>query len=186
MKVLDFGLAKAMDGGNATNSALSQSPTMSRHMTEMGMIIGTAAYMSPEQARGKAVDRRADIWAFGVVLYEMMSGQRLFKGEDVSDTLAAVLRQDVDFSALPKDAPPRRAPSRRAMSRSRSQAALARHRRSPRPAREPRVASGERSVDPADTTKSGSPRTRSAWRFRGWVRASSLSTSAVGSRAVSP
>ncbi|MBK5256769.1 MAG: serine/threonine protein kinase [Vicinamibacteria bacterium] len=74
VRVLDFGLAKAMDGDGAGNSA------MSRHMTEAGMIIGTAAYMSPEQAKGKSVDKRTDIWAFGVVLYEMLAGQRAFKG----------------------------------------------------------------------------------------------------------
>ncbi len=106
VKVLDFGLAKAMDGGGVSNSQLSHSPTMSRHMTEAGLIIGTAAYMSPEQAKGKAVDKRTDIWAFGVVLYEMLTGTRLFKGEDVSDTLAALLRQGVDFKALPADTPP--------------------------------------------------------------------------------
>ena len=108
VKVLDFGLAKAMDqgGGSSSNPNVSHSPTLTHQGTMAGMIIGTAAYMSPEQAKGKTVDKRADIWAFGVVLYEMMSGHRLFKGEDVSDTLAAVLRQDVDFSALPKDAPP--------------------------------------------------------------------------------
>jgi eukaryotic-like serine/threonine-protein kinase len=103
VKVLDFGLAKAMDPGGATNSGLSQSPTMSRHMTEAGLIIGTAAYMSPEQAKGKAVDKRTDIWAFGVVLYEMLTGKRLFAGEDVSDTLAAVLRQDVDLKHRLRD-----------------------------------------------------------------------------------
>ena len=71
----------------------------------MGMIIGTAAYMAPEQARGKPVDRRADIWAFGAVLYEMLSGQRAFDGEDVSSTLASVLKDDVRWGALPKDLP---------------------------------------------------------------------------------
>jgi Tol biopolymer transport system component len=106
VKVLDFGLAKAMDGGGATNSALSQSPTMFRHMTEMGMIIGTAAYMSPEQAKGKAVDKRTDIWAFGVVLYEMLTGRRAFKGEDVSETLAAVLMTTLSMDALPPTTPP--------------------------------------------------------------------------------
>ena len=107
VKVLDFGLAKAMDGGGATNSALSQSPTMSRHMTEMGMIIGTAAYMSPEQAKGKTVDKRTDIWAFGVVLHEMLTGNRLFAAEDVSETLAAVLTRDVGITSLPEAMPSR-------------------------------------------------------------------------------
>ena len=105
VKILDFGLAKAMEGdpsAGATNSQLSLSPTMSRHMTEAGMIMGTAAYMSPEQARGKAVDKRADIWSFGVVLFEMLTGARLFAGETVSDTLAAVLTRDPDWSALPE------------------------------------------------------------------------------------
>jgi len=107
VKVLDFGLAKAMDGSGSGNSQLSQSPTMSRHMTEMGMIIGTAAYMSPEQAKGKTVDKRTDIWAFGVVLYEMLTGQRAFKGEDVSETLASVLKDKLSMEALPADTPPR-------------------------------------------------------------------------------
>src|SRR5499426_1423439 len=73
--------------------------------TRAGVILGTAAYMSPEQARGRAVDRRADIWAFGVVLFEMLTGRRLFEGEDVSDVLAAVLRQQPDWSALPAETP---------------------------------------------------------------------------------
>ena len=106
VKVLDFGLAKAMDPAGASNPNVSHSPTLTHQGTSAGMIIGTAAYMSPEQAKGKAVDTRADIWAFGVVLWEMLTGRRLFKGEDVSDTLAAVLRQDVDLAGLPKDAPP--------------------------------------------------------------------------------
>ena len=72
------------------------SPTLTARATQMGVILGTAAYMAPEQARGKAVDKRADIWAFGVVLYEMLTGRRAFEGEEISDVLAAVLRQDID------------------------------------------------------------------------------------------
>ncbi len=106
VKVLDFGLAKAFDSdGGAANSQISHSPTMSRHATEAGLILGTAAYMSPEQARGKPVDKRADIWSFGVVLFEMLSGTRLFAGETVSDTLAAVLREEVPWPALPPPTP---------------------------------------------------------------------------------
>jgi len=107
--VLDFGLAKAwsVDASGAQSSAdLSQSPTLAHTGTAAGLILGTAAYMSPEQARGKPVDRRADIWAFGVVLFEMLTGTRLFAGETVSDTLAAVLMNDPDWALLPKDTPP--------------------------------------------------------------------------------
>jgi Tol biopolymer transport system component len=103
VKVLDFGLAKAWtgDGAAGTSSAdVSHSPTMTRG-TEAGMILGTAAYMSPEQARGKQVDKRADIWAFGVVLWEMLAGKRLFAGETVSDVLAAVLTREPEWSVLP-------------------------------------------------------------------------------------
>jgi hypothetical protein len=106
VKVLDFGLAKALDPAASSSSPdLSHSPTLSIG-TQAGMILGTAAYMSPEQARGKTADRRADVWALGVVLWEMLTGRRLFAGETVSDTLAAVLRQEIDWSALPEDAPP--------------------------------------------------------------------------------
>src|SRR6185369_13402114 len=77
VKVLDFGLAKAMDPAGASSADVMNSPTLTARATQMGMILGTAAYMAPEQARGKAVDRRADIWAFGVVLFEMLSGRRL-------------------------------------------------------------------------------------------------------------
>ncbi|MEO6325551.1 MAG: protein kinase [Thermoanaerobaculia bacterium] len=106
VKILDFGLAKAYEGEPGSHdSGVSQSPTMSRNMTEAGMILGTAAYMSPEQARGRPVDKRADIWSFGVVLDEMLTGKRLFGGETVSDTLAAVLRQDVDLGGLPAETP---------------------------------------------------------------------------------
>ncbi len=106
VKILDFGLAKVYEGEPVTDGALSQSPTMSRQMTEAGVIFGTAAYMSPEQARGGTVDKRADIWAFGVVLFEMLTGKRLFTGETVSDTLAAVLRQEIDWKVLPASTPP--------------------------------------------------------------------------------
>ena len=105
VKVLDFGLAKAMDpaGGSSSNPNISHSPTLTHQGTSAGMIIGTAAYMSPEQAKGKPVDRRADIWAFGVVLYEMLTGRRAFRGEDVSETLASVLKDTLSMDALPKD-----------------------------------------------------------------------------------
>ena len=101
VKVLDFGLAKALET-SVSSSVLSQSPTIVGTGMGSGMIIGTAAYMSPEQARGHPVDRRADIWAFGVVLYEMLTGQRAFVGETASDTLAAVLRAEPDRSLLPR------------------------------------------------------------------------------------
>ncbi len=104
VKVLDFGLAKALEA-SAPASVLSQSPTFAGSAMTPGLILGTAAYMSPEQARGQNVDRRADIWAFGVVLYEMLTGQRAFTGETVSDLLAAVLRAEPDRSPLPEDLP---------------------------------------------------------------------------------
>jgi len=104
VKVLDFGLAKAGET-EAGNSSLSLSPTVTRHATVEGVILGTAAYMSPEQARGKKVDRRADIWSFGVVVWEMLTGQKLFDGGTVSDIVAAVLTRDPDFEQLPADTP---------------------------------------------------------------------------------
>jgi Tol biopolymer transport system component len=108
VKVLDFGLAKAMDASPAAASGFSMSPTITTPaMTQLGLILGTAAYMSPEQARGRAVDRRADIWAFGCVLFEMLSGRRAFDAEDVSLTLARVLEREADFTPMPSDVPPR-------------------------------------------------------------------------------
>src|SRR5213593_1917190 len=104
VKVLDFGLAKALDPTASAANAMN-SPTLSVHATQAGLILGTAAYMSPEQARGKAVDKRADVWAFGCVLYEMLTGRRAFEGEDVTDTIAAVVRGEPDWSALPSDIP---------------------------------------------------------------------------------
>jgi serine/threonine protein kinase/Tol biopolymer transport system component len=107
VKVLDFGLAKALDQDGASSASDPMlSPTLtSGPATAMGLVMGTAAYMAPEQARGKAVDRRADIWAFGAVLYEMLAGVRPFPGETVSDTLAAVLTAAPDWSRLPADTP---------------------------------------------------------------------------------
>jgi Tol biopolymer transport system component len=106
VKVLDFGLAKAIAPDSAP-AVVAASPTItSPAATAMGTILGTAAYMSPEQARGRTVDKRSDIWAFGAVLYEMLTGRRAFDGEDVSDTLANVLKREPDWTALPSDTPP--------------------------------------------------------------------------------
>ncbi len=104
VKVLDFGLAKALEG-DASSIDIANSPTVSRMATQAGVLLGTAAYMSPEQAKGKAVDRRADIWAFGCVLYEMLTGKMAFGGESVTDTLAAVIRAEPDWSRLPVGTP---------------------------------------------------------------------------------
>ena len=115
VKVLDFGLAKAMEPASSSSSVadLARSPTImnsptltAAHGTQLGVILGTAAYMAPEQARGGHVDKRADIWAFGVVLYEMLSGRSLFSADTVSDTLAGVLKTEVDFARLPESTPP--------------------------------------------------------------------------------
>ena len=99
VKVLDFGLAKVAEPAAAASSEAS--PTISMAATQAGIILGTAAYMSPEQARGRPVDKRADIWAFGVVLYEMLTGKRLFEGEDLTETLAAVVKERPDLGAVP-------------------------------------------------------------------------------------
>jgi serine/threonine-protein kinase len=109
VKVLDFGLAKAWAGEGLPGSApdLSQSPTLAHTGTAAGVILGTAAYMSPEQARGKAVDKRADVWAFGALLHELLAGRPLFAGETVSDVLAAVLTREPDWAALPAATPAR-------------------------------------------------------------------------------
>jgi serine/threonine protein kinase len=112
VKVLDFGLAKAMDASTGSSGAdlarsptLMNSPTLTAAGTQLGVILGTAAYMAPEQARGGAVDKRADIWAFGVVLYEMLTGRSLFASDTVSDTLAGVLKNPVDLDAFSADVP---------------------------------------------------------------------------------
>jgi len=107
VKVLDFGLAKALSDPTQPGGSPSMSPTLTSGGTVAGMVLGTAGYMSPEQAKGKDVDRRADIWSFGVVLFEMLSGRRLFQGEGISETLAAVIMKDVEWGSLPADTPPR-------------------------------------------------------------------------------
>ena len=115
VKVLDFGLAKALDPAGTSSGDAMRSPTLTAAAfargygepgTQMGMIIGTAAYMAPEQAKGKAVNKRADIWAFGVVLYEMLTGKRAFEGDDVSEVMASVLKSEPDWRAVPDDTPP--------------------------------------------------------------------------------
>jgi Tol biopolymer transport system component/tRNA A-37 threonylcarbamoyl transferase component Bud32 len=105
VKVLDFGLAKAIDPAAGSSMAAMNSPTLSIHATEAGLILGTAAYMSPEQAAGKSVDKRTDLWAFGVVLLEMLTGRPAFEGETVSHVIAAVLKDQPDWSALPPTVP---------------------------------------------------------------------------------
>jgi serine/threonine protein kinase/Tol biopolymer transport system component len=106
VKVLDFGLAKMADAEPARGSSLSMSPTLAVQATSAGLILGTAGYMSPEQARGKTIDRRTDIWSFGCVLYEMLTGRQVFEiGETVSDAVAAILTKEPDWSALPAGLP---------------------------------------------------------------------------------
>ena len=105
VKVLDFGLAKAATG-DAAPTDLTQSPTITVGGTQEGLILGTPAYMSPEQARGQAVDKRTDIWAFGCVLYEMLAGRVAFGAETMSDTIAAILQREPDWSVLPPSTPP--------------------------------------------------------------------------------
>ena len=103
VKVLDFGLAKASEPAGAMSPSVTRSPTITSPAmtTGVGVLLGSAAYMSPEQARGQRADKQADVWAFGCVLYEMFTGNRPFDGENVSDTLAAVLRVEPDWNALP-------------------------------------------------------------------------------------
>ena len=116
VKVLDFGLAKALEPPSAASANVTASPTITSPaaMTGVGMILGTAAYMAPEQAKGRPADKRADIWAFGCVLYEMVTGRRAFSGEDVAETLAHILTKEPDWTALPASTP---APIRRLLRR---------------------------------------------------------------------
>jgi serine/threonine protein kinase len=105
VKVLDFGLAKAM-AGDATGTDIAHSPTITAQHTRPGVVLGTAAYMSPEQARGKSVDKRTDIWSFGIVLYECLAGTRPFEGETGTDLVAKILEREPDWSSLPPETPP--------------------------------------------------------------------------------
>ncbi len=107
VKILDFGLARAYAGDPGESGRLLDSPTITAAMTRAGVILGTAAYMSPEQAKGKTVDRRADIWSFGAILHEMLTGRQLFAGETVSETMAEVLKGEIAFDALPPHVPAR-------------------------------------------------------------------------------
>src|SRR4029077_14612552 len=109
VKVLDFGLAKALEpasGGGPAGPTTSPTITSPANRTAFGMLMGTAAYMSPEQARGQAADKRSDIWAFGCVVYEMLTARRAFAGDDVIDTLSAVRHSEPDWAALPAALPP--------------------------------------------------------------------------------
>jgi serine/threonine protein kinase len=111
VKVLDFGLAKAMDSAGSAGADVAALPTITTPaMTQIGTILGTAAYMSPEQARGKPVDKRCDIWAFGCVLFEMLTGRRAFDGNGVAEVIGAVIHKPVEWSALPASTPARCAP----------------------------------------------------------------------------
>jgi serine/threonine-protein kinase len=122
VKVLDFGLAKALEGDTSNDQESSHSPTLTRATTQAGVLLGTAAYMSPEQARGQSVDKRADVFAFGCVLYEMLTGKRAFHGETVSDTLASVLKTEPDWDALPPSLPGKlRALLRRCLAKNRAE-----------------------------------------------------------------
>ena len=105
VKILDFGLAKAFRGLES-NAGLALSPTITDQMTQPGVVLGTAAYMSPEQAKGKPVDKRADIWAFGCILYECLAGKKPFEGESVTDILAKILEGEPDWARLPAGTPP--------------------------------------------------------------------------------
>jgi serine/threonine protein kinase len=105
VKLLDFGLAKIFESEPSGSPSISYSPTLTARATAAGIVLGTAAYMSPEQARGKPVDKRTDVWAFGCVLYEMLAGKRAFEGETVSDTLAAILKEEPNWAALPPQTP---------------------------------------------------------------------------------
>ena len=168
VKVLDFGLAKALETPSSSD-ALMNSPTITSPaaMTRMGVILDTAAYMSPEQAKGKAVDRSADLWAFGAVLYEMLTGKAAFGGETVTDVLAAIVMRDPDWGALPKDTPPGVARLlRRCLDRDR--------RRRLADAGEARFQIEEALVGPAEAAPAGAPIPRRALAWAPWAIAAAL------------
>jgi serine/threonine-protein kinase len=105
VKVLDFGLAKALDA-EPTDSAPADSPTITANYTRPGVVLGTAPYMSPEQARGRPLDKRSDIWSFGIILFECLTGKRLFHGETATDSMGAIMHKEPDWSLLPSETPP--------------------------------------------------------------------------------
>ena len=182
VKVLDFGLAKALDPAAASGVSAMLSPTLSMHATQAGVILGTAAYMSPEQARGRVVDRRADIWAFGAVLYEMLTGRRAFEGETVSDSLAYVITKEPDWAALPASVPS-------GLSRLLARCLTKDPRMRLRDIGEARVAIDELGRIPADEKSPAAIPTRSvpAWRRAvPWVVALVASLAAAGAWLPSP
>lgn len=181
VKVLDFGLAKAIEQGaggdmeSAANSPTFTSPAFVGQSqppgTRMGVLLGTAAYMAPEQARGRAVDKRADIWAFGCLFYEMLTGRPAFRGETITDTLAAVMTRELNFDALPPGTPP---PVRRLIARCLERDARLRL----RDIGEARIALGDASVEtPVPPAAAPAP---SAARTAGWLAASVLAAAATG------
>jgi len=179
VKVLDLGLAKALAGEVAADAAaLSLSPTLTSGGTVAGTLLGTAAYMSPEQAKGKPVDRRADIWAFGCLLYEMLTGRKAFGGETVSEALASLLRDEVDWAALPLATPPAVARLlRRCLERD--------PRMRLRDAGEARIALGPDALARAEPVRSeGGPTpegvARREWRIRAAVALAALAAGALG------
>ncbi len=172
VKVLDFGLAKAFAAEHRV-SDLSHSPTMTSGGTQHGVVLGTAAYMSPEQARGKAVDRRSDIWAFGGVLFEMLAGRKAFEGETVSDIMASVLTREPDWTALPSTTPARVRDLLRRCLRKDPERRI-------HDAADARLEIEEAAEAPTETPTPSSPQAR---RFRlGWV-ALALGAAAIGALA---
>jgi len=174
VKVLDFGLAKAYTGeGQSGSSAdLSQSPTMAHTATQAGVILGTAGYMSPEQARGKPVDKRSDIWAFGVVLYEMLTGRQLFSGETASDTLAGVLRAEIDWARLPGSTP-------RSIVRLLQRCLNRDHRRRLADASDARLEIEEAGLEEAQGGRGGPPASRPSWVMVAAMAAVALASGAL-------
>ncbi len=175
VKVLDFGLAKIAEGRDAPGADATQSPTLSLRATQAGLILGTAAYMSPEQASARPVDRRTDLWAFGVVLLEMLTGRRAFEGETVSHVLAAVLTKEPDWTTLPPETPaPVRRLLRRCLEKDRKKRLA--------DAADARIEIDEAIVGPAAAEAPGpSPAPRSWWRAAApWVAAALVAGAAIG------
>ena len=172
VKLLDFGLAKAL-ADDLSDTGLANSPTLTGQATRAGVILGTAAYMSPEQAKGKVVDRRADIWAFGVVLYEMLTGTRGFTGESVVETMAAVMTRELDWTRLPADTPmPVRRLLRRCLEKD--------PKRRLRDIGEARIALDEPEISPAEVASSPPAATPSSrWISVAWITAAALAVALV-------